>query len=147
MNYETGKLGLSSPEIDAEVDSMTKRVTARDPEATRTGIAYFYLKTPQEIHRSRVLDAMKMAISCLVYRNFGAWQQQKAAFQQPWAPLCNVKDPKYLGTQEQHAAWPLTEKELDALWRAQAERLSGATIVHNVLSGREEGGPYHGIKW
>lgn len=147
MTYELGKLGLSLPEIDAEVDEITRIVTARDEEASRTGIAYFYLKTPQEIHRGRVLDAMKMALSCLTYNMFGAWLNRKLDFQKPWQPICRVTDPKFLGTPEQHAAWPLTEKELNAIWKAQASRLSKATIVHNVIPDTEEGGPYHGIKW
>jgi len=147
MKYETGKLGLSGPEIEAERDAITAEVIKRDEEATRTGIAYFYLKTPQEIHRSRVLDAMKTVVNCLVNREFGAWQRHKAVFQHPWVPMCNVKDPKFLGTAEQQEAWMLDEKELDAIWNAQAERLSRATIVRNVVPDTEEGGPYHGVKW
>ena len=147
MNYETGRLGLSEPEIEAEREALKAAVCQRDKEAARMGVPYFYLKTPQEIHRGHVLDAMSMATSCLVYRDFGGWQKQKLSFQQPWAPLCNVRDPKFLGSDEQRDAWPLTEKELDAIWHAQSERLARATIAHGVISAEEEGGPYHGIKW
>ena len=65
-HYETGKLGLSTPEIESEMEEIRKAVMARDEEAARNGIAYFYLHTPREIHRTSVLNAMRMATSCLV---------------------------------------------------------------------------------
>lgn len=145
--YETGKLGLSGPEIEAEMEAIRQAVMARDPEASGNRIAYFYLHTPQEIHRTAVLKAMKMANSCLVYRDFGGWLDRKAAYARPWDARCTVSDPKYLGTEEQRQAHALSDAELNAVWHAQAERLKKATVVRNAVGPEEEGGPYHGVRW
>lgn len=146
-HYETGKLGLSTPEIEAEMEEIRKAVMARDEEAARNGIAYFYLHTPREIHRTSVLDAMRMATSCLVYRDFGGWLERRVAYMRPYSVRCNVSDPKFLGSEEQQQAHALTVAELDAIWHAQSERLQKATVVRNVVGPEEEGGPYHGVRW
>lgn len=140
--YETGKLGLSDPEIEKE------RTEIDEPIKKKHGVpvAYFYLKTPQEIHRENVLDAMRMAISCITYGNWAHWDKYRAQFTGPM-PECNVPDPKFLGTEEQRAAWSLTDEEFDAVFKAQRERLSKATIVRNLVPPEEDGGPLHGIKW
>lgn len=145
--YETGRIGMSAPEIDAEMEQLRQDIMSRDPEATANRIAYFYLHTPQEVHRVAVLNAMRMANSCLIYRDFGGWLERRVAFMQPYDVRCNVPDPKYLGTKEQQEAHVLSEAEVNAIWHAQAERLKKATVVHNVLGPEEEGGPYHGVRW
>lgn len=145
--YETGRIGMSDPEIDTEMEELRQAVMSRDPEATANRIAYFYLHTPQEVHRVAVLNAMRMANSCLVYRDFGGWLERRVAYMRPWNVRCNVSDPKFLGSEEQREAHALSEAELDAVWHAQAERVKKATVVHNVLGPEEEGGPYHGVRW
>lgn len=145
--YETGRLGMSEPEIADEMEQLRQSVMSRDPEAKAARIAYFYLRTPQEIHRAAVLDAMRMAITCLVNRDFGGWLNHKVNCTLPYDVRCNVPDPKFLGNDEQRNAHALTEAELNAIWSAQSERLQKATVVRNVIGPDEEGGPYHGIRW
>ena len=146
-HYETGKLGLSTPEIEAEMEEIRKAVMARDEEAARNGIAYFYLHTPLEIHRTSVLDAMRMATSCLVYKDKTGWTESRLRFTRPYASPVRFTEPKYEGTAEQRAAYPLTEDELDAIYEAQAVRVKSARIVYNAVPPEEDGGPIHGVRW
>ena len=145
--YETGRLGMSEPEISAEMESLRQLIMTRDPDAQANRIAYFYLHTPQEVHRVAVLNAMRMATSCLVYRDFGGWLERRVAYMRPYNVSFNVPDPKFLGTEEQQQAHALSAAELDAIWHAQSERLQKATVVRNVVGPEEEGGPYHGVRW
>ena len=146
-HYETGKLGLSTPEIEAEMEEIRKAVMARDEEAARNGIAYFYLHTPREIHRTSVLNAMRTATSCLVYKDKTGWTESRLRFSRPYASPVRFTEPKYEGTAEQRAAYPLTDAELDAIYEAQAERIKSARIVYNAVPPEEDGGPIHGIRW
>ena len=130
--YETGRLGMSEPEISAEMESLRQLIMTRDPEAQANRIAYFYLHTPQEIHRVAVLNAMRMATSCLVYRDFGGWLERRVAYMRPYNVRCNVPDPKFLGTEEQQQAHALTVAELGTVQtppeghrRAQCRRSRG----------------------
>lgn len=145
--YETGKLGLSEPEIVSELEEIRRNVMSRDEVAKARGVAYFYLQTPQEAHRINVLDAMRMANSCIIYGHFGEWLERKADFTQPYSVTFNVSDPKFLGTEELRAAHALTEDELNRIWAAQCQRVAKAKVIHNVLGPEEEGGPYHGVRW
>jgi hypothetical protein len=138
---------MSEPEISAEMESLRQLIMTRDPEAQANRIAYFYLHTPQEVHRVAVLNAMRMATSCLVYRDFGGWLERRVAYMRPYSVRCNVPDPKFLGTEEQREAHALSEDELNAVWHAQSERLKQATVVRNAVGPEEEGGPYHGVRW
>lgn len=145
--YETGRLGMSTPEIEEETEAIRQAVMARDSDAARHGVAYFYLHTPQEIHRVAVLKAMRMAISCLVYRDLCGWLSRKSAYTRPYEVLCRVSDAKYLGTQEQRDAHALSEHELNLIWAAQAKRVGQARVVENAVPGSEDGGPLNGVRW
>ena len=142
MAYEMGKIGLSDPEITAEKQAINDRLC----EKHGVPFGYFYLKTPQEIHRSAVLDAMVMANSFIVYDDFGGWERRKAKFTLPW-DASSAKEPKFAGTEEQRAAYALSYAELSSIWSAQCARISQARIYRNVIPDSEEGGPYHGVKW
>ena len=142
MAYEIGKIGLSDPEIEEETQSTRQAVIARSGEEWD----YFYLKTPQEIHRSAVLAAMRMANSCIIYNNFGGWEHQKSKFTEPWDTR-GAREPKYEGTEEQRKAYALTYAELSSIWSAQCARIAKARIYRNVIPDTEEGGPYHGVRW
>ena len=145
--YETGRIGMSDPEIEKEMEELRQLIMTRDPEAQANRVAYFYLHTPQEVHRVAVLNAMRMANGCLINRDFGGWLEHRVAYMRPWHVGGTVRDPKFLGTEEQRDAHALSEAELSAVWHAQSERLKKATVVHNVLGPEEEGGPYHGVIW
>lgn len=145
--YEPGKLGLSDPEIVSELEEIRRNVMSRDEVAAARGIAYFYLQTPQEAHRINVLNAMRMANSCLVYRHFGEWCVRKSDFMQPYRISCNVSDPKFLGTEELRAAHALTDSELSLIWAAQCKRVAKAKVIYNVVGPEEDGGPLHGVRW
>ena len=45
----------------------------------------------------------------------------------------------------QNEAYALTETETDKIWEAQKERISKATIFHNVVN--DEEGTLNGIRW
>lgn len=145
--YDTGKLGLSEPEIMAELDSIRQTVMARDEAAAARNVAFFYLQTPQEVHRLNVLDAMRMANACIIYNHFGEWLERKADFTQPYSVTFNVSDPKFLGTEEQRAAHALSDEELASIWAAQCERVGKAKIIYNVVGDDEDGSPLHGVRW
>ena len=145
--YETGRLGMSSPEIEEEMEAIRRAVMSRDSDAMRHGVAYFHLHTPQEVHRVAVLNAMRMAISCLVYRDLAGWLNRKAAYTRPYETPCRVSDAKYLGTQEQRDAHALSDHELNLVWAAQSKRVGQAKVVENVVPDSEDGGPIHGVLW
>ena len=137
---------MSDPEIRSEVTRIEESVMARSETARKNRVAYFYLQTPEEIHRLSVLSAMNTAITCLLYRDFPGWLNARTEFSQPYSNGF-AKDPMYLGTEEQRNAHALTDDELSAIWKAQGERLRQATIVRNVVPPGEDGGPLHGIQW
>ena len=135
--YETGRIGMSDPEIVAEVEQRKKDICARDPEAQRTGIAYFYLQTPQEIHRDAVISAMKVANSCLSRGRFN--------FMTPLQPANGSNVPPL--TEEQKQAYFLTEQELDAIYAAQSERFKKAKVVDGGVTDPDGGFRYKKIVW
>ena len=146
MIYETGKIGLTGPEIEAEMREHEEIVFARDEEAKANRIAYSYLCTPQEIHRLQVLRAMQMANSCLCYDPFGrGWTNHTDCFRRP--PRVVNTDPKYKCSAEQENAFILSEKELDNIFAAQQRRIrEEATIVDTGITD-EDGFRYRGFKW
>lgn len=69
-NFNTGKLGLSTPEIEKERKELFQTMCRRrglDPDdcSSKIGTGHFY--TPTELHREQVLWAMSMANSILFY--------------------------------------------------------------------------------
>lgn len=138
--YDTGKLGLSYDEIKAETIQIENAICARsvDEDGNHPHIAYTWFCTPQEEHRLRVLDAMEMANSCLCY-GYG-WEKYGSEFL-----LSNRTDnPKI--SEELKQAHALTLEEIDAVYKAQQERLSHANIRTNVFTD-EEGCSYNSIDW
>lgn len=138
--YETGKLGLSDDEIKAEKIQIDKAICARsfDEDGKHPDIAYTWFRTPQEDHRLRVLDAMSMANCCLCY-SYG-WENHSSDFL-----LSNRTDnPKI--SEELKQAHALTLEEIDAVYKAQQERISHANIRKNVFID-SEGCSYNSIDW
>ena len=142
MTYETGKIGLSEPEITAEKQAINDNICQKHG----VPFGYFYLKTPQEIHRCAVLDAMSMANSYIIYNDFGGWERKKDDFTRPW-DASGAKEPKFAGTEEQRQAHALSYAELSSIWTAQCARVAKAKIYRSLVPDTEEGGPYHGVKW
>ena len=138
--YETGKLGLSDDEIKAEKKRIEEAICARsvDEDGSRPGFAYSWFRTPQEDHRLRVLDAMDMANCCLCY-GYG-WNHYSSGYLLPY----DSGSPKV--SEELRQAHALTLEELDAVYRAQQERISHAVIHKNVFTD-DEGCPYNSIEW
>lgn len=144
--YETGRIGMSGPEIEAEVEQRKKDICARDPEAQKSGVPYFYLQTPQEIHRDAVISAMKMANSCLCYNDFHGWLSRgRFTFMKPLQPANGAKVPPL--TEEQKQAYVLTEQELDRIYAAQSERIKKAKVVDSGVTDPDGAFRYKGIKW
>lgn len=144
--YETGRVGMSDPEIEAEVEQRKKDICARDPEAQRMGIAYFYLQTPQEIHRDAVISAMKMANTCLCYNDFHGWLSRgRFIFMKPLQPANGSNVPPL--TEEQKQAYVLSEQELDAIYAAQSERFKKAKVVDGGVTDPDGGFRYNKIIW
>lgn len=144
--YDTGRLGMSDPEIDAEMEGIRQAVISRETAAAHALAAPFYLHTPQEIHRVSVLNAMRLASSCIVYRDYIGWKQGSARYAHPYISPCGRTDPKYLGTAEQRDAYMLSDAELSSVWKAQSERLKSATVVENAVPA-SAGGPISGVIW
>ena len=139
-NYETGKLGLSDDEIKAEKKRIEDAICARsvDEDGNHPRSPFVWFRTPQEDHRLRVLDAMDMANCCLCY-GYG-WENHSSDFL-----LSNRTDnPKI--SEELRQAHALTLEEIDAVYRAQQERISHANIRKNVFTD-SEGCPYNSIEW
>ena len=138
--YETGKLGLSDDEIKAEKKRIEEAICARsvDEDGSRPGFAYSWFRTPQEDHRLRVLDAMDMANSCICY-GYG-WDRHSSDYLLP----NNTDNPKT--SEELKQAHALTLEEIDAVYKAQQERISHANIRKNVFTD-SEGCSYNSIEW
>ena len=134
--YETGSIGLTDKEKEAEEkvlrDAIQKRMKTRD-------IIQFKHQTPQEIHRFRVIDAMKMADSCIVYGVESAWEDQYS--KQYQQPLHFKTEPKV-----KRDAFALTKEECDAIFKAQKERLAKASIIRNAATDAEEVS-YNSVIW
>jgi len=140
MELKLGKVGLSDPEIKKESGEIEYAVQERNPGVS---IAYFYLQTPQEIHRLAALDAMSMAISLYCYNDLKSWNHYAARFM---LPLEQAKDPRFAMSREQMDAHALSEAELKAIYEAQVDRMKKATIVPNVHTD-EDRFSYNGINW
>lgn len=138
--YETGKLGLSRDEIKAEKNQIEEAICARsvDEDGNHPGIAYTWFCTPQEAHRLRVLDAMEMANCCLCYGD--GWNKHSSDFLLP----NRTDNPKI--SEELKQAHALTLEEIDAVYKAQQERISHANIRKNVFTD-DEGCSYNAIEW
>lgn len=146
MAYELGKVGMSDPEIAAEVEQRKKDICARDPEAQKSGVPYFYLQTPQEIHRDAVIAAMKMANSCICYNNFNGWlSRARFTFMKPIQPANGSNVPPL--TEEQKQAYVLTEQELDRIYAAQSERFKTARVVDGGVTDPDGDFRYKKIIW
>lgn len=135
--YETGRLGLTDKEKEAEVAEIRRAIVNRTGK--RESRIMFNDKTPQEIHRLRVIDAMGMADSCIVYSMEYEWREKRAAaFLRPF-PFSGF--PK-----EKREAFALTEAETEAIFKAQKERLSAAKI-HKWVFTDAEGVFYNSVEW
>lgn len=150
-NFKTGKLGLSDQEIEKEKREMFVAMCNRhglDPNDCSSEIGSGHLYTPTEIHREQVLWAMSMANSVLCYGGKRedwlkhAWKFQS---QSVWEHdgLGNLR--KYGYNKVQNQAYSLTAMETDAIWEAQKERVSKATVFPHVVSDTE--GTLNGIRW
>ena len=138
--YDTGKLGLSSDEIKAEYIQIKEAICARsvDEDGNHPDTPFVWFQTPQENHRLRVLDAMEMANCCLCY-GYG-WERYSADYLIPY----DTGNPKV--SDELRQAHALTPEEIDAVYKAQQERISHAVIRHNVHTD-SEGCSYNSIDW
>ena len=137
-NFKTGKLGLSDPEIEKERQDIFEAMCKR---------------TPTELHRGLVLDAMKMANTLLCYDGalYGRnkWDTKYAPeyhSKQIWDDRGYGAPRKYGCNKVQNEAYHLTHEETDAIWKAQAERFIYAKVVPNVHRD-EDGCSYNAIKW
>lgn len=146
MAYDMGKLGLSTPEIEAEKASIHAVIMERDPEAKANRIAYTYLQTPEEIHRLRILSAMETANTCLCYdRLGGSWPTYSTPFLLP-NNCYNSKEPRFNPTDVQRQAHALSIEELDAVFEAQRHRMLSAKVVPAGVTD-EDGFSYRKIVW
>lgn len=139
--YDTGRLGLSDDEVHAELVSIANAARARYPGEHNV---YFYMQTPQEIHREQVLMAIRLATSIICYHHDPDWNKYAAEYMFP-RPL-TAREPKFNGTEEQQAARALTQAEWDAIFAAQKERMARAKVIPHVCTD-EDGFSYSHIQW
>ncbi len=146
MTYETGKLGLTGPEIDLELDKLSAAATSRNGgEFCGSGV----FRTPGEIHRERVLWAMRLANSILIYDGCKAvWEGYAARYRTEslFTLRYGAPDETHGYTAEQDSANRLSQQETDAIWDAQRARVAKATILRNVGTDSESSS-YNGIIW
>lgn len=151
---ETGKLGLSSQEVDQERSKIIKAVLTRagiTPGKTvgpcdMTG--HHTERTPQEIHRGAVLDAITMANCLLCYGQWADWDRHAAGYQtqQIWSTRGYGPTQTYGYSQEQNDAYHLTKQECDQIWHAQRERMKSAKVLTGVHTD-PDGASYNAIIW
>ena len=150
-NFKTGRLGLSTQEIEKELKELFQAMCRRrglDPDdcGSKIGTGHFY--TPTELHREQVLWAMSMANSILCYGgtkeqwNRHAWKYQA---QEVWQRDGLGLTRKFGYNKVQNEAYALTAIETDKIWEAQKERMSKATIVPYVVDDEEE--TLNGVRW
>ena len=146
MTYETGKLGLTGPEIDRELDQLEKAASGRNG-GEFCGSGRF--RTPEEIHRERVLWAMRMANSILIYDGDKAdWEEYATRYRTEslFTRRYGEPDETHGYTKEQDSANRLSQEETDAIWDAQRARVAKARILRNVGTDAESSA-YNGIIW
>ena len=151
-NFKTGRLGLSTPEIEAEMRDLHVAMCQRrnlDPEDSSSHVGTGHFHTPTEIHREQVLWAMRMANSVLCYdggKDNWATYATEYHHQHLWRTdgLGHVR--KFGYNKVQNEAYALSEEETDAIWTAQKARMSRATVLHNVGTD-SEGCSYNSIQW
>ena len=145
MALELGKVGLTDPEIEKEIKEIEHAVSTRNPTID---YPYFFLQTPQEIHRLAALRAMRMVNCLYCYNDLKSWGRYETGYNYP-GPMYSAapdRDPKYIGTAEQRDARVLSPQETRAIYDAQVARMKKATIIHNIHTD-EDGFHYNGIKW
>ena len=140
----TGKLGLSSEEIKAELEEINSTICRRNPSVCHAGVGFAYLATPEETHRRNVLRAMQMAVSCIVYNDTAGWKMYSRRFTEPMIPANN---PAFECSDEQKAAHPLSDDELNAIYAAQKLRISQGTVVRNLAEDDDGNFRYAGVRW
>ena len=151
-NFKTGRLGLSGPEIEAEMQNIFEAMCQRrnlDPEDSGSQVGTGHFRTPTEIHREQVLWAMRMANSVICYDGGkDNWDTYATEYrhQHLWREdgLGHVRKFGYNKVQDE--AYALSEEETDAIWTEQKARMSRATVLHNVGTD-SEGCSYNSIKW
>lgn len=132
--YETGRLDLSPEEIGREENAINSDIRKRHP---KTRFILFRNQTPQEIHRLRVLSAMRMAQSCLIYGETWKWEERYSKdFTGIWFFGESIK-PYYRGTKVQREAYALTKAEVDAVFSAQKNMLSHYRVHQHVFTDSE----------
>lgn len=152
--FKLGPLGLTTKEIEQEQFAIKEAVCKRHGMSTddmcRTT---FSQRTPTEIHREAVLDAMRMANCLLCYdgplHGKTKWDIKYAPeyhAQHIWDDRGYGPVRKFGCNKVQNEAYALTQEETEAIWKAQAERISKATILHNVHTGAD-GESYNAIHW
>ena len=146
MKYKTGNLGLADPEIERELGKLDAAATGRNGgEFCGCGI----FRTPAELHRERVLWAMRMANSILIYDGGKAdWEEYAAKYRTEslFTRRYGAPDETHGYTKEQDRAWRLSQEETDAIWEAQSARVAKARILRNVGTDAESSA-YNGIIW
>ena len=140
-DYDTGRLDLSPEEIHNEQSAIYDSIKKRHP---KTRHPLFRNQTPQEIHRLRVLSAMDMAQSCLIYGETRRWNERYS--KDYLSPLfMDGAKPYYRGTETQRNAHALTKAEVDAVFSAQKEVMSRYRI-HRCAATDGEGVTYNTIE-
>ena len=151
--YETGPLGLTDEEIEKEQHELERAVIKKHPKLTISWrgsngrvdhTAYIYLWTPESIHRNQVLYAMSMANSIIIYGGKD-WGRYYTNYTTPDTNSPNG-DPRFNRSEAQLKAYALTDKEMDAIFKAQQQRLARATIHYNVHTDYE-GCSYNSVDW
>ena len=149
--FKTGRLGLSTPEIEKERKELFQAMCRRrgldpDDSSSKTGTGRFY--TPTELHREQVLWAMSMANTVLCYHGTKEdWDKHALTYQtqELWHHDGRGLTRKFGYNKVQNEAYALTATETDRIWEAQKERWSKATTVPNVVDDTE--GTLNGVRW
>lgn len=143
--YKMGPIGLTTEEIQAEERKIWEAVGKRHGMPLPNGCGY--LRTPSEIHRHAVLDAMRMSNSCICYGNDLGEYGIKFQFQRLWEIDWSGRVlRKYGYNKAQDEAYSLSGAEVDAIFKAQKERISRGKIIYNVHVD-SDGCSYNAIQW
>lgn len=153
-HFKSGPLGLSTKEIETEKFAIKEAVCKRHGMSTDDMcLTTFSQRTPTEIHREAVLDAMRMANCLLCYdgplHGKTRWDTEYAPeyqVQHIWDDRGYGPVRKFGCNKVQNEAYHLTQEETEVIWKAQAERVSKAKILHNVHIGAD-GESYNAIQW
>lgn len=137
--------GMSEQEIETRKRELRVQMGERVGKTGQSDIVFFWEQTPDEIREMQELDCRSMINSCLIYGSarYDFFDGQNLVgyglTYRKWL-MCDKC------TDEQCAAYALSDARVIELFMEQKERFAHASVRHNVFTDHE-GCSYNSVEW